>query len=236
MTPFGKGASAVAVLLFAGWIFPGSIPAVRPDPAGILARRGGDDGEEGHHGRHRRGRSGVDTAPAVSVDDPEAKGLFEARCSLCHPLSRPLRKSRERRWWIETVTRMQQVNGCPITDEEAWRIIDYLAIARGPGVPRGPDDDEEHERERGAPAPQVERGPGPAVPPTGGGAPEAKALFESKCSICHPVSRPLGKTKDKTGWTATVTRMKNVNGCPITDEEAGVIIGYLTKIRGPVAR
>jgi cytochrome c5 len=64
----------------------------------------------------------------------------------------------------------------------------------------------------------------------------AKALFESKCSICHPVSRPLGKTKDKAGWTATVTRMKNVNGCPITDEEAGVIIDYLTKIRGPVAR
>lgn len=236
MTPFGKGASAVAVLLFAGWIFPGSIPAVRPDPAGILARRGGDDGEEGHHGRHRRGRSGVDTAPAVSVDDPEAKGLFEARCSLCHPLSRPLRKSRERKWWIETVTRMQKVNGCPITDEEAWRIIDYLAIVRGPGAPRGPDDDEEHERERGAPAPQVERGPGQAVPSTGGGDPEARALFESKCSICHPVSRPLGKTKDKTGWTATVTRMKNVNGCPITDEEAGVIIGYLTKIRGPVAR
>jgi cytochrome c5 len=64
----------------------------------------------------------------------------------------------------------------------------------------------------------------------------AKALFESKCSICHPVSRPLGKTKDRKGWTATVTRMQQGNGCPITDEEAGVIIGYLTKIRGPVAR
>lgn len=235
MTPIGKGAAAVAVLFLAGWIFPGSVLAVRPDPAGLLARRGGDDGVEGHGGGHRGGRRGADVAPAVTVADPKAKALFEAKCSVCHPLSRPLRKSRERKWWIETVTRMQRVNGCPITDEEASTIIDYLAIVRGPGAPRGPDD-EEHERERGAPAPREEQGPGPAVPSAGGGDPEARALFESKCSICHPVSRPLGKTKDKTGWTATVTRMKNGNGCPITDEEAGVIIGYLTKIRGPVAR
>ncbi len=72
-----------------------------------------------------------------------------------------------------------------------------------------------------------------AVEPAPG---SAKALFESKCSICHPVSRPLGKTKDRAGWTATVTRMKNGNGCPITDAEAGVIIDYLTNIRGSVAR
>jgi len=234
LTSFGKGAAALAVLLLAGWILPGSSPAAHAGPAGLLAR-GGDDGVEGHHGRHRGGRRGVDAIPAVPVVDPETKALFEAKCSLCHPLSRPLRKSRERKWWIETVTRMQKVNGCPVTDDEAWRIIDYLAIVRGPGAPRGPDD-EEDERGKGAPAPQGEHPPGPAVPSTGGGDPEARALFESKCSICHPVSRPLGKTKDKAGWTATVTRMKNGNGCPITDEEAGVIIGYLTKIRGPVAR
>lgn len=236
MTPFGKGSAAVAVLLLAGWILPGSVPAARPDPAELHARRGGDDEEGGHRGRNRRGRRGVDVFPSVSVADPEAKALFEAKCSICHPLSRPLRKSRERKWWVETVMRMKNGNGCPITDEEAWTIIDYLAIVRGPGVPRGPDDDEEHERERRAPAPRGEGGPGPAVPSAGGGDPEAKALFESKCSICHPVSRPLGKTKDKAGWTTTVTRMKNGNGCPITDAEAGVIIDYLTKIRGPVAR
>lgn len=63
--------------------------------------------------------------------------------------------------------------------------------------------------------------------------PKAKALFESKCSSCHPVSRPLGKNKDEAGWTATVKRMQQVNGCPITDEEAKEIIAYLTRIRGP---
>lgn len=59
-----------------------------------------------------------------------------------------------------------------------------------------------------------------------------KALFEAKCSVCHPLSRPLGKNKDREGWTATVTRMQKVNGCPISDEEAKQIIDYLVSERG----
>jgi len=58
-------------------------------------------------------------------------------------------------------------------------------------------------------------------------------LFEAKCSACHSLSRPLEKTKDRDGWTATVTRMQKVNGCPISDEEAKQIIDYLVKERGP---
>lgn len=61
----------------------------------------------------------------------------------------------------------------------------------------------------------------------------AKALFEAKCSICHPTSRPLGKTKDRQGWTETVTRMQKVNGCPVSDGEAKQIIDYLVAERGP---
>lgn len=236
MRHFGKRTVMAAVLLLTGWILPGSIPADRPDPAGYLSRRGGDDGEEGHRRRRRGGRSGVETVPAGTPADPEAKALFEARCSVCHSLSRPLRKSRERKWWAETVTRMQRVNGCPITDEEARAIIDYLATVRGPGAPRGADDDDEHERERRPPETRGEQRVEPAVPPAGGVDPEAGALFESKCSICHELGRPLGKNRDRQGWTATVTRMKQVNGCPITDEEARAIIDYLTAIRGPEAR
>lgn len=64
---------------------------------------------------------------------------------------------------------------------------------------------------------------------------EAKALFEAKCSICHPLARPLGKTKDRAGWVTTVTRMQKSNGCPITDDEANTIIEYLAAVRGPAA-
>jgi len=71
----------------------------------------------------------------------------------------------------------------------------------------------------------------PAGPQAGAG----KALFEAKCSICHPLSRPLGETRDRAGWTADVTRMQKVNGCPITDEEAKAIVDYLVSVRGSAA-
>lgn len=57
---------------------------------------------------------------------------------------------------------------------------------------------------------------------------DAGALFESKCSLCHNISRPKSKKKSAEGWRSTVMRMKNKNGCPINDEEAETIINYLT--------
>lgn len=56
---------------------------------------------------------------------------------------------------------------------------------------------------------------------------DAKALFESKCSLCHTIERPKSKKKSREEWQATVLRMKNVNGCPVTDGEAALIIDYL---------
>ena len=61
----------------------------------------------------------------------------------------------------------------------------------------------------------------------------ARALFEEKCAVCHDLDRSLSRTKSRSGWTATVKRMRQVNGCPITDKEAVEIINYLTKVRGP---
>lgn len=98
---------------------------------------------------------------------------------------------------------------------------------------RGADDAQEKESET------HKSGDHPATTPAASQAPaadpKAKALFESKCSACHSLDRPLGRTKDREGWTRTVMRMKNVNGCPLTDSEAGAIIEYLTQIRGPAA-
>lgn len=61
----------------------------------------------------------------------------------------------------------------------------------------------------------------------------SRALFEQKCSVCHSPDRAKAKKKDRAGWEKTVMRMKNVNGCPITDEEAKTIIDYLAKNYGP---
>ncbi|MBE0618608.1 MAG: photosystem P840 reaction-center cytochrome c-551 [Proteobacteria bacterium] len=62
---------------------------------------------------------------------------------------------------------------------------------------------------------------------------DAKALFEEKCGVCHATERATGKKKDAAGWEKTVMRMKNVNGCPINDEQAKAIIQYLAKNYGP---
>jgi cytochrome c5 len=61
---------------------------------------------------------------------------------------------------------------------------------------------------------------------------DANALFEQKCSACHSIDRPKAKKKTAKEWESTVMRMKNVNGCPITDEEAKIIIDYLSKNYG----
>ena len=59
-----------------------------------------------------------------------------------------------------------------------------------------------------------------------------KSLFETKCSYCHELERPLSKRKNKDGWTTTVKRMQSKNPDHISDPEAEKIIAYLVYNRG----
>ena len=61
---------------------------------------------------------------------------------------------------------------------------------------------------------------------------DAKALFENRCSMCHPIDKPLSMSKSGEEWRQTVMRMKARAGDRISDEEAEIIIKYLTAIRG----
>jgi hypothetical protein len=61
---------------------------------------------------------------------------------------------------------------------------------------------------------------------------DAKALFEQICSMCHSIDRPKSEKKTRNEWESTVMRMKNVHGCPIRDEEARIIIDYLSRNYG----
>jgi len=61
---------------------------------------------------------------------------------------------------------------------------------------------------------------------------DAKALFENRCSMCHPIDKPLSMSKTGEEWRQTVMRMKGRAGDRISDEEAEIIIKYLTAIRG----
>ncbi|MEE9176754.1 MAG: hypothetical protein V3U19_11360 [Thermodesulfobacteriota bacterium] len=59
----------------------------------------------------------------------------------------------------------------------------------------------------------------------------AKALFESKCSVCHSPDRPRSKRKTRDEWSSTVKRMQDKNGARtkagLTDADAEIIIDYL---------
>jgi len=61
---------------------------------------------------------------------------------------------------------------------------------------------------------------------------DAKQLFESKCRICHSIKKAESKRKTKEGWRETVTRMKDARKAPITNDEAEMIIDYLSQEYG----
>lgn len=59
-------------------------------------------------------------------------------------------------------------------------------------------------------------------------APPGKALFENSCGKCHSLDRPKSKKKTTEEWETTVLRMKK-GGAPITDDEAKLIVNYLSE-------
>ncbi|GAB4284658.1 MAG: hypothetical protein Kow0092_39010 [Deferrisomatales bacterium] len=61
----------------------------------------------------------------------------------------------------------------------------------------------------------------------------ARAVFESKCSLCHPLQRPLSKRKERRGWEHTVARMQRYAAGRITDEDAATVVEYLVRVRSP---
>lgn len=53
-------------------------------------------------------------------------------------------------------------------------------------------------------------------------------LVQTKCSMCHDLSRVDGVTYDRDQWEETMTRMQQ-NGLVVTDDERDRIIEYLTE-------
>ncbi len=61
---------------------------------------------------------------------------------------------------------------------------------------------------------------------------DAKTLFEKKCSVCHSADRAKSLKKTNEEWTKTVTRMKEKRNENISNDEAKIIIDYLTTTYG----
>ena len=78
---------------------------------------------------------GVDLAAAVSgcsplPESPE-ESLLRARCSRCHSYDNALRRRKSPQAWERTVWAMRQ-RGAELTDQEAERLVRYLARERSP--------------------------------------------------------------------------------------------------------
>ncbi len=71
-----------------------------------------------------------------------------------------------------------------------------------------------------------------AAPVKGQGSPEAKALVQNRCTVCHNLTRVrnhIGKN-DRNAWDAYVTRMQK-NGAQITEPEKQAIVDYLASLK-----
>lgn len=60
----------------------------------------------------------------------------------------------------------------------------------------------------------------------------AKKLFAERCSVCHGLDRATDLRKTPEDWARTVNRMRVAYGAKLTDEEATIISGYLSKHHG----
>jgi cytochrome c5 len=64
----------------------------------------------------------------------------------------------------------------------------------------------------------------------------AKTAFDTTCSKCHNLNRPLGKKKDQAGWEKTVARMSSYHerqmGKAISEKDQHAIVQYLLGVAG----
>ncbi|UCD47670.1 MAG: c-type cytochrome [Deltaproteobacteria bacterium] len=70
------------------------------------------------------------TTAAVAAKG-EGKALFEQKCSVCHGLDRATARTETKEEWTSIIQEMQEKKADWISDEEAARILDYLASSHG---------------------------------------------------------------------------------------------------------
>ena len=71
----------------------------------------------------------VAAAPAAPAAD--GKTLFDTKCSACHSLDRPTARHETKEKWASIVKEMQGKKADWISDADASKIVDYLALEHG---------------------------------------------------------------------------------------------------------
>lgn len=157
-------------------------------------------------------------------------------CITCHDLRTVLARPRTPRNWRQTVERMADRSTLlsPITEEQQWQVTAYL-IAISPELQRSA-------RERRAQQQEAEQSQAAATEAMAatdeGGTPrefdadQAKQLYDTQCSLCHPVAvveAAPPRTEDEV--KTLVARMVS-NGMSASEGELELIVEYLKRTFG----
>ena len=167
----------------------------------------------------------------------EGQHVLQGKCVVCHDLRTILAKPRTPTNWVSLVNRMaiKPMIGEPIHEEEEWTVSAYL-IAITPDIQTSvrQQRQEQMRSDEAKAAAQIatvvmEAEAATDTAPVTYNEAEAKALFEDKCSQCHPFTDvedyPPRSEKET---TELITRMIDI-GLYLEEEEIELIVRYINE-------
>ena len=167
----------------------------------------------------------------------EGQRVLQGKCVVCHDLRTILAKPRTPTNWVSLVNRMaiKPMIGEPIHEEEEWTVSAYL-IAITPDIQTSvrQQRQEQMRSDEAKAAAQIatvvmEAEAATDTAPVTYNEAEAKALFEDKCSQCHPFTDvedyPPRSEKET---TELITRMIDI-GLYLEEEEIELIVRYINE-------
>ena len=167
----------------------------------------------------------------------EGQRVLQGKCVVCHDLRTILAKPRTPTNWVSLVNRMaiKPMIGEPIHEEEEWTVSAYL-IAITPDIQtsvRQQRQEQMRSNEAKAAAQiatvTMEAEAATDTAPVTYNEAEVKALFEDKCSQCHPftdVEDYPPRSEEET--TELITRMIDI-GLYLEEEEIELIVRYINE-------
>ena len=156
-------------------------------------------------------------------------------CIMCHDLRTVLVRPRTPANWRQTVLRMADRSTllAPITEEQQWEVTAYL-IAISPELQRSARERRVQEVE----AEQAQAAASEAMAATDErtameyDADRAKHIYETQCSLCHPLAVVEAAPPRTAGDAKTLVARMVSNGMSATAGELELVIEYLTRTFG----
>ncbi len=167
----------------------------------------------------------------------EGQHVLQRKCVICHDLRTVLSKPRTPPDWVRLVNRMaiKPIIGEPITQEEEWSVSAYL-IAITPDIKTAMRQQRQEKMrvDESKAAAQiatttVDMSPQLMAPVPNYNVEEARALFEDKCSQCHPLTDVEDyppRSEEET--TEIITRMIE-HGLYLEEPEVALITHYVNE-------